>query len=153
MSEQSEREAYLANEGDLLRGLLEAAETKETATIEVARKGRVLFAFRIRPLSEADYNECREKATKYQRSRQFGGIRVPEEMDTSRYRSLLIYTATVDEDRQALWDSKEAQKRLNVINGADLIDKVLLAGEKDAIIAKIDEISGFGTDLESVAKN
>jgi hypothetical protein len=150
-----EREDYLANEQDMLRGLLEAAEdrTQDVLPIEIARKGKTYFRFRIRPLTEREYNICRDKATKYQRSRQLGGLKLPEETDTTRYRSLLIYEATVEEDRKRLWDNKEAWSRLNVLNGPDLIDAVLMAGEKDAIVAKIDEISGYDVDLEETAKN
>lgn len=146
-------EDYLANEQDLLRGLLEAAEGRETATVEVARKGHLLFRFRIRALGEREYHDCRDRATKYERSRQFGGLRMPADTDMARYRSFLIYTATVEEDRTRFWDSKEAQKKLDVLNGPDLIDRVLLAGEKDAIVARIDELSGFGAELEEQAKN
>jgi len=153
--DRPQAEEYLANEDDLLRGLLEAAEASErqTATVEISRKGKVYFRFRIRPLSEREYNACRDKATKYHRSRQFGGLRLPEDTDATRFRSLLIYTATVEDDRKRLWDSKEAQRKLDVLNGPDLIDRVLLAGEKDAVVARIDELSGFGSDLEEQAKN
>ena len=34
-----------------------------------------------------------------------------------------------------------------------LIDVVLKAGEKDAILEKLDEISGFTPSMEDVAKN
>ena len=44
---------------------------------------------------------------------------------------------------------------MDFVTGADVIDYVLLAGEKDRIIETIDSISGFDTDsnLEEVAKN
>lgn len=148
------REEYLEREDDLLRGLLEAAERdRETITIEIARKGRVYFRFRIRPLTETEYEECRRKATRWQRDARFGAMRVPEGLDLARYRAMLIYAATVEEDRARLWDNRAAWERLNVLNAYDLIDRVLLAGEKDAVVAKIDEISGFGADLEEQAKN
>lgn len=158
MTEDKEitQEEILMNEQDILRGLLEAAEDKVDESsyvrIEIARKGKVFFSFHVRPLSEEEYNECREKATTYVRNQRFGGIKLPEETDTVRYRSMLIYTATHPDDRAKLWDNKEAWKRLNVLNAYDLIDKVLLAGEKDAILDKIDEISGYSNRIEEVAK-
>lgn len=150
-------EEYLMNEADLLKGLLEAAEGRSSEEnyvwIEIARKGKLLFKFRIRPLAEEEYTKCREDATKYVRNKQFGGIKLPEDTNTVRYRSSLIYTATVEEDRKKLWDNKEAQKRINVLTGIDVVEKALFAGEKDAILERIDAISGYNTNLEEVAKN
>lgn len=149
------KEDLLTHEDDLLRGLLEAAEavTKETVEIEIARKGKVLFRFRVRPLLEQEAMECYDKASKFVTNNL--GIRVRRETDQVTYRSLLIYTATVEEDRKRLWDNKAAWEKLNVLSGPDLIDRVLLAGEKDAVARKIEEISGFRTDgeLEELAKN
>lgn len=149
----------LANEDQLLRGLLEAAEDRENeeTEIEIARKGRVYFKFRIRPLTEKESNRCNDLATKYVRKR---GIRIAEDMDMAKYRSLLIHTATVEEDRAKVWDNKAVWEKLNVLSGIDAIDKVLLPGEKEAVINKINEISGFSDDdeeeiedLETLAKN
>ncbi len=149
------------NEKDMLAGLLEAAgfAEEEETIIQVKRKGKLYFTFSIRPLSEADYNSCRKKHTKYLRNKQFG-MKMPEETDTVRYRAALIYNATVEKDRKALWDNKEVWKSLSdkgmeVVTGLDVIDHVLLAGEKDRIIETIDSISGFdtGSNLEEVAKN
>ncbi|WHH58312.1 hypothetical protein [Petroclostridium sp. X23] len=150
------KEEILMSEQDLLQGLLAAAEDKEDTSnalpIEIARKGKVLFRFRIRPLGEDEYNKQREKATKYVRNKSMGGLKMPESTDAVRYRSYLIYTATIEEDRKKLWDNKEAWTQLKVINGPDLIDKVLLAGEKDAILEKLDEISGYSSNIEEVSK-
>ena len=71
----------------------------------------------------------------------------------SKFRSWLIYTATVDEDRAKLWDNKQAQQAFNVLQGVDLIDSVLLSGEKDRIIDRINEISGYGDETDDTAKN
>lgn len=150
-------EELRAAEPDLLRGLLEAASYRddpdERVQISIARKGKLLFRFRIRPLSEDEYNDCRDRATEYQPHPRMGGIKMPAGTDAAKYRSLLIYTATVPEDRQALWDNREAWKQLNVLSGWQMIDRVLLAGEKEAVLAKLDAISGYGADLEEMAKN
>ena len=39
------------------------------------------------------------------------------------------------------------------MTGRELIDKALKPGEKDAILNKLDEISGYSSALEEVAKN
>ena len=61
--------------------------------------------------------------------------------------------ATVEEDRDKIWDNRDAWKNLNVLNGTDLVEVVLKSGEKDEILAKLDEISGYQPTMEDVAKN
>ena len=143
-------------ENDILGGLLAAANFKndedEIVPIEIVRNGTVLLKFHIRPLSEDEYVKCREKHTKYVRNKQVG-IKVPEDTDTAAYRSDLIYQATTDEDREKIWNNKEAWQKLDVVTGYELIGKVLKPGEKDAVLNKLDEISGYSSTLEEVAKN
>jgi hypothetical protein len=162
-AEAPSREFLIANEGSILDGLLRAAETAadETHPVEIVRNGQVVLRWRIRPLAEHEYEECEDEAATTERSRQAGGMKIRTDFDAARYRSLLIYTATVDEDRAKLWDSEEAQKKL--LSGkwdlnkrrraADLIERVLRAGEKSAVVALIDKVSGFGTDLTDSIKN
>lgn len=153
--DQPTKNDLIQHEPELLRGLLAAGDDRqaETITIEIARKGRVYFTFRLRPLSETEWDQCQEQATKYKRNRRLGGITMPERTDAARFRSLLIYTATDEGDRKALWDNKQAWQHFDVTNGADLIDAVLMAGEKDAVIQRLEDISGYGGDLEETAKN
>jgi len=156
LTEEENKGQLRAYEDDILKGLLAAANFKteedNIQTIEIARNGVVLFKFRIRPLTEEEYRACKEKYTKYVRNKQLG-IKFPEYTDAVRYRSALIYQATIEEDRAKIWDNKSAWKALNVINGVDLIDKTLLAGEKDAVLEIIDKISGYSVTTEETAKN
>lgn len=156
MTKEEQQEALRTYEGDILGGLLAAAGFKdseeETVPVEIARNGTVLFKFRVRPLSESEYSKCKERHTTYKRNKQFG-IRIPEKTDTERYRSLLIYTATVKEDREKVWDNKEAWRQLDVLIAEDLIDCVLKAGEKDAVLDLIDKISGYSAVEEDTVKN
>lgn len=147
-------EDYLADEEDILASLLDAANDKnqETAIIEVARKGRVYFRFRIRGLTEEEYETCLKKASEYTMNKRTR-VRVREDINVSKFHSLLIYTATIDEDRKKIWDNKEAWKQMDVLSAHQLIDKVLLVGEKEKIVEKIEEISGYGVDLEEELKN
>ena len=156
LTEEENKGQLRTYENDILKGLLAAAnyETEEENIhpIEIARNGVVLFTFHIRPLSEEEYQKCKDKNTKYVRNKQLG-IKFPENTDSVRYRSALIYQATTKEDREKIWDNKEAWKALNVLTGIDLIEKTLLAGEKDAILEKVDKISGYTSTTEEVAKN
>ncbi|MFZ7103376.1 MAG: phage tail assembly chaperone [Peptococcaceae bacterium] len=151
------KDELLLREDDLIRGLLTAANEKNTeeTIIEIARKGKVLFKFAVHPLSEKEYNDCRDQATKYVISPKTG-IRIPKETDATKFRSLLIYYAAREEDREKLWNNKRVWEQLDVLSGPDLIDRVLFAGEKDAVVDKIDEISGFKDledEKEKLAKN
>lgn len=156
MDDEVNKNTILTYENDILGGLLAAAnfqnDEDEIVPIEIARNGVVLLKFRIRPLSEDEYSKCKNRYTKYVRNKQIG-IKLPEDTDSVMYRNALIYQATVDEDRTKIWDNKEAWRKLDVINGVELIGKVLKAGEKDAVLEKIDEISGYSSVLEETAKN
>ena len=125
--------------------------------IEIVRGGRLFFAFRIHPLNADDYNRCREKHTKYVRNKQLG-MKLPENTDSTKYRSEIIYQATVKEDREKLWDNKTVWEALRdrdvqIMGPLDVIEYSLLAGEKDRVLEAIDQLSGFDTNLEEVAKN
>ena len=152
-------------EEDFLQGLLDAASytAEERKTIEVARKdpatgeSRVYFRFTIRPLAEEEYDRCKKKHTKYVRNRSIG-VKMPEDTNAVKYRDALIYQATVEEDREKLWDNKKAweamrSKGLPIMNGLDVIEYSLKAGENDAVSDEIDKLSGYASNLEEVVKN
>lgn len=146
MADKMNREELLANEDALLEGLLRAGAQIESAEgavlVEIARNGELLFAFEVRPLTEMEFLECRQKCTIYKRNQ--GGIRVPVEFNQGFFRSMIIHTATVpSRTGKKVWDAKQAWERFGVASGIELIDKVLLAGEKDRVYDKIEEISGY----------
>ncbi len=148
-------EDLLANEGDLLAGLLEAAKAKTTDTVIITLKrgDKVFFRFRVRGMGEDEAKDIKERNSTYRTNSI--GIRVLKEFNAVRFRSETIYRATVEEDRVRLWDNREAQQKLNVLSGIDMIDKVLLYGEKDAIYDKIQLVSGFRDEdeVEETVKN
>ena len=150
------QEEVLMNEEDLLRGLIEAGTEKEKESaykrIQIKRGGVLKFEFRIRPISEEESLACHDHATKFA-PRKRGQPKREIETNLAKFRSWLIYTATVDEDRAKTWDNKKAQEALNVLTGVDMIDMVLLSGEKDRVIDEINEISGYSDDVEETAKN
>ena len=145
------------NEDDLLNGLLAAANYKddedESVEIVINRQGKDLFSFRIHPLSEEDFNRCRKRCTKYVKSKTNAGVRIPEEVDTVKYRCMLIYEATIPEDRAKIWDNKQLWKAKDLATGIEAVDILLKAGEKNAVCEKLDTISGYEMTEEEVAKN
>lgn len=156
LTEEETKEVLRAQEPDLIAGLLEAAgfcnDESEFKRVEIARNGRVLFAFRIRPLTEDEYQQCRERHTRYVKNKHLG-IRVPKDTDVDGFHSALIYAATVSEDKKKLWDNSEVWRKLDVMNGEQVIGKALKAGEKDAVLELIDKISGYSAEIEETAKN
>lgn len=159
LDEEEVKNHIRAHEEDFIQGLIEAAgfSESETQRIEIAREGKLLFAFNIRPLSEQEYDKERKKHTKYVRNKQYG-MKLPEETNNVKYRAALIYTATTDEDRKNLWDNKKVwdalrSKGLSIMTGADVIEHTLKAGEKDKVIECIDTLSGYDSNLEEVVKN
>lgn len=156
VAEPVPQEEILMNEAALLRGLIEAGTEKDSAhsyeRIQIRRGGALKFEFRIRPVSEEESLACHDHATKFA-PRKRGQPKQEIETNAAKFRSWLIYTATVDEDRAKTWDNRQAQQALNVLQGVDMIDAVLLSGEKDRIIDRINEISGYSDEVDETAKN
>lgn len=148
-------------QGDVFNALMAAANydqaNSERYLIRIRRpfngKLVVLLKFHIHPLSEETVQQIRNKNKKVKRDRRYGIDR--EKVNAVRFRSQLIYEATDATDRDKIWNNRQAWEKLNVLNGIDLIDKVLLAGEKETVIEKIESISGFANDdeLEELVKN
>ncbi len=155
------KEEILQNEEEMINGLLEAANFKDNGDfqkkIEIRRNGKLLFSFFVKPLTEEEIQDCRKRATKRRpdpRGKQFGMIEV--ETNFIKFRSYKIMAATVDKGQGVLWWNKKLKEKLNVIEDIDVIDMVLMGGEKDQISDIIDEISGYGMNevsLEETAKN
>lgn len=156
MTEEAKKENIRMNEGDILASLIAAASYKyddeDTVEIKIKRKGKDVISFKVRPLYDEEYQRCKKKNTTYKRNKQLG-TKVAESVEVASYRSDIIYMATVEEDRKKIWDNKAAWDRLGVATGRDLIDIVLMAGEKDAVLDKIEEISGFQPTVEETVKN
>lgn len=144
------------NETALLDGLLAAADFKTSEecikNVVISRNGKDLFSFHIHPLSEEDYNSCRKKFTKFVKSKVQGGIRVPEEVNAVNYRAELIFQATTPEDQVKVWCNKALWKKLDLVTGYEAVNALLMAGEKEAVLSLIDQISGYELSEEDVAK-
>ena len=158
LTEDEELELLRDNEEDFIQGLIHAAGYTQTEKqkLEIIREGKLFFAFHIRPLSEEEYERCKKKNTKYVRNKRMG-MKVPEETNAVRYRASLIYQATVMEDREKLWDNRKVWESLKsmglpVMNGLDVIEYSLKAGEKDRVLEAIDSLSGYAEGLRKWQK-
>lgn len=144
-------------EYNLLEGLLKAASFTEKLTpVRIERDGQHMFTFHVHGLSEKDKMDAYKKATTYMANP--AGKHLPQiekETPNELYRSYIIFLATSEEDKQKIWGNKELKQQLGVLRSAETIDLLLLAGEKDAVVDLIAELSGFGAQLstEEFAKN
>lgn len=158
-TEEEVKSVLRANEDTFIQGLIDAVgfASEETQRIEIVRNGRLYFAFSIHPLCSDDYDRCKKKHTKFVRNKQLG-MKLPEDTNSTKYRSELIYQATIKEDRDKLWDNRAVwealrDKDIQIMGPLDVIEYSLMAGEKDRILEAIDTLSGFDNDLEEVVKN
>lgn len=143
------KEEVLRNESTLLQGLLEAGSFKDDEEfrrkIEIKRGGRTLFSFTVRPLDEDEEIACYRKATP--KIPNPAGRHLPKidgKTNTAAMRSWKIYTATIEEDRRLIWDNQEYKRQKGLITPIEVIDSLLRSGDKDAVLAVIDSISGSG---------
>lgn len=160
-TEEETIEQMRDSEESILEGLLAASDyvSGEEMEINVIRKGKTYFSFTIRPLSEEETADIRKKYTSYTRNRRTG-VKVAEELDVAKFRSSIIYNSTIPEDREKIWNNKKLQEELrkrgkHIINALDVIDALLLPGEKSDIMDKIDELGGYNAEDAKVetAKN
>ena len=149
------KEEVLQNEDSLLRGLLEAGSYKDDEEfrrkIEIKRGGRTLFSFTVRPLDEEEEIACYRKATP--KVANPAGRHLPKidgKTNTAAMRSWKIYTATIEEDRKRVWGNEEYKRAKNLITPIEVIDSLLRSGDKDAVLAVIDSISGTGAGNDAV---
>ena len=162
-----EQEKVLMSEEDLIAGLLAAAdfETDEDTmkNIQIKRNGRIFFEFKVHPLGEKEMQKVRKQSTKYYKNPQ--GKHLPPiegDLRIDEYRSRKIYAATTAEDKAKLWDNPKVKAGLkakgkDIIEAWEIIDAVLMGGEKYTVSEVIDDISGYNDDekleLEEYAKN
>lgn len=161
------QEKVIANEEDMIAGLLAAAdyETDEDSMkkIRIERKGRLFFEFTVHPLSEKEMMKIRRQST--DRYTNPAGKHLPKiegDLKMDQFRSRKIYAATCDADKAKLWDNPKVKNGLkakgkDIIENWEIIDAVLMGGEKYSVSEIIDDISGYNDDeqleLEEYAKN
>ena len=156
MTEEEVKEELLINEDEILKALNDQKQHDDMVEKIAVVFGKTKFTFRIRPLSEKEWDKCRERNTKYQKNRRLGGIRLPESTNTTGYHSDLIYTATVDEDREKLWNNKKLWSAVGALTGTDMVDKLIpFAGKKQQIVERIERLSGYDDEdeYEDTVKN
>lgn len=162
-----EQEKVLMSEEELIAGLLAAAdyETDEDAikVVRIERNGKLFFEFKVHPLSEKEMVKIRKQSTiTYKNPAGKNLPRIDGDIKMDEFRSRKIYAATTDADRAKLWDNPKVKAGLkakgkDIIEEWEVIDAVLMGGEKYQVSEIIDDISGYNDDekleLEEYAKN
>lgn len=142
-------------EYDLLSALLEAADYKTSddniTEVKIARNGKFLFSVRIRPLSEEELRTARKKATIYMPNP--NGKKLPpieKDFDNAKFKSWIIYLATVEEDKQKIWGQTTIMQKFGLMEAWESIDVLLKAGEKNRLMREVSDVSGFDDEEENV---
>jgi Phage XkdN-like protein. len=135
-------------EEDVLATLLSMSDEKksndEAIAIDVKRGGVVRFTFKINQLSDEDIRKSRKAATTT-KSNPNGKKYPPIEWDRNetKYRSLVIYNATVPEDRNKIWGNASFMQQKNLVEPWESVDEILNVGEKMSIFEKVLDHSGL----------
>lgn len=151
-TEEETRQQIRENENDLLESLFAAADyaANEELTFEIKRGGKFFFSFTVTPLSEETMFKLRRKYTNYAKNRRTG-IKVADDLDIAKYRCSVIYNSTVARDKEKIWDNQELQEGLkrkgyHIINALDVVESLLLPGEKEKIMEALDRLGGYMDD-------
>lgn len=141
-------------EYDLVASLLEAADFRnDLTTVEIRRNGKFLFEVNIHPVGDEEVKAIRKKATTMMPNPQNRKLpKIEKEFNSGMFNSLLIYTASTDEDRKNIWGNETIMKKYNLVEPYESIDKLLTVGEKAALSDKVIEISGMDIEDEEVTE-
>lgn len=135
-------------ESDITAALLEMASYRlidETQPIVIKRQGKPVLEFTVRGLDEDEWAKCRRQNLINR------GLRT-EEIKQARFNSQVIYEATINEDKERIWKNKDVWAKLNVASGIDLINQLLLPGEKNALVEIIGKLSKYEMDAEDLIR-
>lgn len=135
-------------ESDITAALLEMASYRlidETQPIVIKRQGKPVLEFTVRGLDEDEWAKCRRQNLINR------GLRT-EEIKQARFNSQVIYEATINEDKERIWKDKDVWAKLNIASGIDLINQLLLPGEKNALVEIIGKLSKYEMDAEDLIR-
>ena len=133
-----EQQAQLASkEEDILAKLMgeEFEAPKGKATLE-----RLGIQLELKGLTGDELSKIRKECT---RKRKVNG-KWEEKLNNAEYDAGVIIAATTNFN----WNNQKLLSKFEMSDGKQFIIKKLLAGEKNALVEAILQLSGFGEDLE-----
>lgn len=117
--------------------------------VEEIRVKRTGFSFWLRPLTDDDVAEARERSRK--RGLGTDPMTGRPRIDETEYRNRLLYAATVGPPGQKIWDQAAARLDVPPIMVHTLLSpRVLLVGERDQAYFRLLELSGWRSDDQLV---
>lgn len=135
------------NEQQILDNLFETASNLPEETVLIKRLGMRAV---LRGLTSSKVDTIRERCT----IRKSVKGQMTEKLDSELFNAALIKEATVALEVKGLklsgWGDDRLTSRLKLSGGEEVIRRILLAGELDAVGDKVLEISGFGVDIADV---
>lgn len=152
-------------EFDLVTALLSAAEYRNSedniTEAEIKRNGNVLFSVHIHPIGETETRTARKKSTSMMPNPENKKLPpIEREFNNAKFKSWVIYLATVEEDQQKVWGNSQLMKKYSLAEPWESIDTLLTVGEKNKLFDLVTKISGLDddddeayTDEETYAKN
>lgn len=147
MKDMTDNEMIQAETG-IVEALIEAAAYKadmEQRKVVIRRNGKFLFSFRVTGIDEDVWRKCR-------RQNLLNRGKPNEELNGGRFLSQVIYEATVDEDK-AIWNNHAVWDKLGAVTGVDVVDAILLPGEKTRIAEILEDLSGYNVETDELIKN
>lgn len=144
-------------EYDLVASLLAAANYENdpelVTTIDLCRNGKFLFSFSIHPLGDEEVKRIRKKATTYMPNPANRKLpKIEKDFDDGLFNSLIIYAATVEEDKKKIWGNPAIMQKFDLVEPHESINKLLTVGEKADISSKVVEISGLEDGKEELSE-
>ncbi|MTV47764.1 hypothetical protein GJ688_02045 [Heliobacillus mobilis] len=134
-------------EEQILDGLFEATKNLPTKPVTLERLGMDIT---LKGLLAKKVDSIREKCTGRVKE---GGV-TREKIDRERFNAALIVDATVDLKVKGLqlngWGDTRLTARMQLSSGEEVVRRLLLAGELDALSDEVMELSGFGVNLTEV---
>ncbi|GIO33260.1 hypothetical protein J2TS6_44010 [Paenibacillus albilobatus] len=135
------------NEQQILDCLFETATNLPEEAVFIKRLDMRVF---LQGLTTSKVDAIRERCT----IRKTVKGQTTEKVDTEQFNAALIKEATTSLEVKGLklngWGDERLTSRLKLSGGEEVIRRMLLAGELDAVGDKVLEISGFGVDIEDV---
>ena len=149
---EEQKQELLENESNILAGVLGAAKEIEDTEVPVVitRNGEEAFRFHVAPQSAEVFEKAGEFGTAYRTDKR--GRKFVESTSVTKANAYLILRATTKKDRDMIWENKEVREALGEFTAVDVIQRVLLAGEMQAIVELIEELSGYSLNKEDVAE-
>lgn len=144
-------------EYDLVKALLEAANYENdpdlVTTIDLCRNGKYLFSFSIHPIGDEEVKALRKKATSYMPNPANRKLpKIEKDFDDGLFNSLIIYAATVEEDKKKIWGNPAIMQKFDLVEPYESINKLLTVGEKADVSSKVVEISGLEDGKDTVSE-